>query len=183
MSSLRPSRTSAGSLVGPARRRRPVVRVRTATAEDRGALLALLQRVEAMHAALQPRFFRSPPGGEAAGERGEAIDRALAARDEVVFVAERAGAIEGMAHVRLFDTPRRATQVAVRRALLESLVVADEARRNGVGRALVEAAASWARLAAAEELLLTVWDGNEGAERFYDRLGFHAVSRVLGLSL
>jgi hypothetical protein len=47
----------------------------------------------------------------------------------------------------------------------------------------VEAAAPLRRGRDAEEILLTVWAGNEGAEKFYARLGFGRVSSVLGRRL
>jgi ribosomal protein S18 acetylase RimI-like enzyme len=47
----------------------------------------------------------------------------------------------------------------------------------------MDEAAAWARTHAAEEIVLTVWAGNEGAERFYDHLGFTRLSSVLSKPL
>jgi ribosomal protein S18 acetylase RimI-like enzyme len=70
-----------------------------------------------------------------------------------------------------------------RRAHVDNIVVAANQRRQGHGRALIDAAAQWARAKGAEEILLTVWSGNVDAERFYERLGFGRVSSVLGRPL
>jgi ribosomal protein S18 acetylase RimI-like enzyme len=69
--------------------------------------------------------------------------------------------------------------VAARRAHVEELVVAKGQRRRGCGRALAEAAGVWAREHGAQEVLLTVWEGNDAATRFYEALGWRQVSRVL----
>jgi ribosomal protein S18 acetylase RimI-like enzyme len=53
-----------------------------------------------------------------------------------------------------------------------SVWVANAARGRGVGRALVDAVADWARAWGASRLVLWVYRSNRGAIRFYERLGF-----------
>jgi ribosomal protein S18 acetylase RimI-like enzyme len=50
--------------------------------------------------------------------------------------------------------------------------VAPDARGAGVGRALVEAVARWARGRGCTRLVLTVTESNVGARRFYEACGF-----------
>jgi GNAT superfamily N-acetyltransferase len=52
------------------------------------------------------------------------------------------------------------------------LAVAPKAWRTGVGEALVDACEQWARANGAPAQVISVIDMNEGAHRFYDRLGF-----------
>lgn len=61
--------------------------------------------------------------------------------DFLGFVAEREGALLGLAHVRAFVRPLTAS----RGGFLDDLFVAPEARGAGVGRALIDAAAADAR--------------------------------------
>ena len=60
-------------------------------------------------------------------------------------------------------------------AELESVAVAETARRKGIGGALCMAVAEWCRGAGASELLLEVRGASTGAIALYQRLGFEAV--------
>ena len=46
-----------------------------------------------------------------------------------------------------------------------------------------KAATAWAREQGATQLLLTVWEGNEAAERLYAALGYRRLGQVLGTDL
>jgi GNAT superfamily N-acetyltransferase len=50
--------------------------------------------------------------------------------------------------------------------------VAPDARRAGVGRALLEAVEGWARARGSDRLVLSVTESNETARRFYEACGF-----------
>ncbi|MEP7379270.1 MAG: GNAT family N-acetyltransferase [Chloroflexota bacterium] len=56
--------------------------------------------------------------------------------------------------------------------LLFSMWVAPAARRSGAGRLLVNAVAAWAAGWGGKRVVLWVFGANEGALRFYQRLGF-----------
>lgn len=56
--------------------------------------------------------------------------------------------------------------------LVFSMWVAPEARRGGVGRELIQAAANWARSWGGRRIVLWVTGVNESAMRFYERVGF-----------
>jgi ribosomal protein S18 acetylase RimI-like enzyme len=158
--------------------------VRPARAADRDALHLLWDEAEALHARLQPRFFRVEKKSGEQLERTIRLTRILAARDEALLVAvDDEKAVCGLLHVQLYDTPPSALMVPARRGHLEDLVVAKKYRRRGCGRALMEAGAAWARARGATELLLTVWAGNARAERFYKKLGYRRLSQVLGTAL
>jgi ribosomal protein S18 acetylase RimI-like enzyme len=67
----------------------------------------------------------------------------------------------------------------VERAHVADLAVAEDARRLGVGRALMHAAETWARHLGCSVLSLDVWATNVRARAFYDSLGYRPESSCL----
>jgi ribosomal protein S18 acetylase RimI-like enzyme len=66
-----------------------------------------------------------------------------------------------------------------RMAELETLSVEEVERGQGVGRALMDAAYAVMRELGASEVMLYVLEGNDGAVRFYERLGMRPYLRVM----
>jgi ribosomal protein S18 acetylase RimI-like enzyme len=154
-------------------------RVRPARREDRAAIQALWTDVDRIHAALHPNYFRGD--GRLDPRLAEAIERVSEARE--LLVAEREGVVVGFVLVEMLEPSKHGRNVRNRRGHIDALIVAPSARRSGCGRRLMEAACNWARTRRAEELLLTVWAGNQVAERFYEDLGLERVSHVMRMSL
>ncbi|HKA90124.1 MAG TPA: GNAT family N-acetyltransferase [Haliangiales bacterium] len=153
------------------------VRVRPAVEADYDALCALWREMDELHARLLPSYFRRP---RHAAKTPAELAKLLRSASEAIRVAEVDGSVVAFLHVQLYDTPPAETLTPRRRAHVETLVVAAEARLRGIGRRLMEEAEAWGRDRGAVELVLTVWAGNDDAEEFYRRLGFTAVNRVLG---
>jgi GNAT superfamily N-acetyltransferase len=59
--------------------------------------------------------------------------------------------------------------------LLFSMWVAPDARRSGAGRLLVDAVSAWAAGWGGRRVVLWVFGANEGALRFYERIGFRVL--------
>lgn len=148
--------------------------MRAAGAKDRDAAARLLELAEALHAELQPQFFRPSAGPR----RIFPVDG-----DETLLVAERDGSVCGLLRARVSESAADGGMVRARRALVEELVVDPSQRRRGCGRALLDAAAAWARTRGARQLVLTVWEGNRDAAEFYAALGYRRISQVLGTDL
>jgi len=84
-----------------------------------------------------------------------------------VFVAERTdGTLVGRLSVARDPHPASAHVADL------GLMVAKEARRRGVGRALLEASVEWARAAGIRKLELHVFPWNEPAIALYEQFGF-----------
>jgi ribosomal protein S18 acetylase RimI-like enzyme len=97
--------------------------------------------------------------------------------------AQLAMTLTGAVSVRVYDTPPDQRMVPSRRGHVDALVVAEGHRRRGIGRALMDAAADWARQRGAGHLVLTVWAGNSAARAFYRSLGYDLRSEVLDRKL
>jgi len=143
--------------------------VRAIEDSDLPAAAALCAESAAHHASIQPKFFRA--GGGRLPARGKNRTSLVAVDDD--------GLVSGFVSLKVHDTPDDPLLRPLRRAHVDELVVARAARRRGCGRALLEAARKWARAEGADQLVLTIWEGNDAAERLYRAAGLRQVSRVL----
>ena len=133
------------------------VRVRPARPED-GARILELERELA-------DFERLTGPTEKEGER--LLEWIFREKRFHALVAEREGAILGMALYFFFPTSFRARPALY----LEDIVVGAEARSQGVGEALMAALARLARAGDCVRMEWAVLDWNERALDFYRRLG------------
>ena len=138
--------------------------VRPATPDDAQSLTRLAEQVSA-----EPEAWLISADGEwrSVGDERRYLKAVRRFPHAAVFVAERAdGAIVGRLSVAR-DTHPASSHVADL-----GLMVAKDARRQGVGRALLEAAVEWARAAGVRKLELHVFPWNEPAIALYERFGF-----------
>lgn len=84
----------------------------------------------------------------------------------------------GYALCALQERPLSVFSPPVCRLLVEHVAVAPQARRQGIGRALLAAARGLARDLGTDEILLDTWEGNREAHAFFQAEGF-AVRRML----
>ena len=68
-------------------------------------------------------------------------------------------------------------------ALIEELVVDQAVRRQGVGRALIQAALDWAQAQGFSEVEVSTDADNLAAQAFYRKLGFESVALLLECEL
>jgi len=103
---------------------------------------------------------------------GPAYYRNLVEDDAALCLLARAD--DGVAAGHLIGRllPADPLRPAVVRAALESMRVAAERRREGVGEALVAAFADWARAGGANELIVQAYAQNDSALAFYRAQGF-----------
>jgi GNAT superfamily N-acetyltransferase len=92
----------------------------------------------------------------------------------VTFVAEQDGRWIGVA-TGLADDPEGSEKSG---PVLVGMFVDGAARRRGVGLALVEGVAAWARARGAARLFLWVTSSNEPAIALYRRCGFRPTSKT-----
>ena len=143
----------------------PGLAVRRATEADLDALAGLLGVLFAIEADFQPDAARQ--------RRGLALLLGCGER-AAVLAAEREGAVVGMVTAQLVVS----TAEGGLSAWLEDLVVLARERRRGAGRALVEAARTWAAERGASRLQLLADRENAPALAFYRRLGWSGTQLV-----
>jgi diamine N-acetyltransferase len=144
--------------------------VRGAVPEDVPQLNALFEELDQHHVRARPEEFLSLSGpARSLAMVGEMV----AAADELLAVAVSGdGEIVGL--VQAMERTIAATVVSAGRKVAEvdSLVVRQGARRRGVARALMDAAADWAKARGLKDLELKVRGFNTTALAFYKATGF-----------
>ena len=138
--------------------------VRAADPADAEQLTRLAEAVSG-----EPEGWLISVGGEwrSVGEERRYLKALRRYPHAAVFVAER----EGGALVGRLSVARDSHPASAHVADL-GLMVAKDARRQGVGRALLEAAADWARGAGVRKLELHVFPWNEAGIALYESFGF-----------
>jgi N-acetylglutamate synthase-like GNAT family acetyltransferase len=139
----------------------PVLQVRRATAADSDAIADLLTQLG------YPTGSADVPGRL----EGVASDRRA-----VVLLAQSGDDVVGLATLHTFPVLNRPRHVA----WLTALVVAETARRSGVGSALVAAVEDLARQSGCERLSVTTHLRRADAHAFYRRAGFEETGRRFG---
>lgn len=155
-------------------------RIRRAHLPDHLALCELWAQVDAFHANIRPDFFST---SKDPSRSRLYLDQIVEDQDQELLVAVQEDRLIGLIHLQLYDTPRSPVFVNRRRAHVEDLVVDESFRRFGVGKALLRAGEDWAQRNHAEQVVLTVWQGNQVAETFYKHFGYQAVSTVFSREL
>jgi RimJ/RimL family protein N-acetyltransferase len=139
-------------------------KVRPADPSDAEALTRLAEAVSA-----EPEGWLISANGEwrSVGDERRYLKALRRYPNAAVFVAEGSdGAIIGRLSLARDTHPASAHVADV------GLMVAENARGYGIGRAFLEAAVDWARGAEIRKLELHVFPWNEPAIRLYERFGF-----------
>jgi GNAT superfamily N-acetyltransferase len=150
------------------------VGVRPASHRDLDRVTELWLALGAHHAALEPAFALRA-GADALARR--IVEAQLADPDVAILVHDDAGALAGVCIVRIARAPE--IQVERSRAEITDLYVREPARRRGIGRALAEAGAAWARGRGAERIEVRVAAANPAAAAFWRASGFARFVEVL----
>ena len=139
--------------------------VRAATPDDLGILLELWRELEEA----QGRYRLFPPVAEATARIEASFRAALGAQDADVLLVFDSEEAVAMALVHLEHPSRMSDELSVE---LSRVVVRAGRRGQGIGKALVDAAADWARKRGIGHLNAAVFVANEASRRFWRAAGF-----------
>ena len=159
----------------------PPIHIRLAVRADFDALCGLWADVDDLHRRARPELFRAPEGPR----RDPAwFERVIAWSDSAVLVAENPeGGLEGLAVLLVRAPSAGGLRSSTPFVEIDNLVVAPTARRQGVGRALMEAARAWTAARGLARLELNVYEFNEAAQSFYEAERFSTLSRRMSLNV
>jgi len=150
--------------------------IRKATAEDYNALCELFDEIDAFHRENLPHIFHKPigPVREPDYYLGLISDENIA-----LFVAELDGTLVGLVHAIVTDAPDIPVFVPRRFAIVDSIVVKSEFQKHGIGRMLMDKMEEWTTMKGVTSIELNVYEFNEVAITFYEKLGYKSLIRRL----
>ena len=143
--------------------------IRKAKEADFGRLNVLFEEIDAYHRNALPHVFRKPDGP---ARTLDFLSGVLADQDAVILVSETKDQIIGLVYAYLRSLPDIPIRIPVRVIEVDHIVVKQEYRRQGVGKALMEGVHQWAGQIEVDRLELSVWNFNKDAQDFYRRLGY-----------
>jgi ribosomal protein S18 acetylase RimI-like enzyme len=150
--------------------------IRTAQPDDAGDVAALLVRLRIVHHTADPDAFAPTTSDE---QEDLFRQQHLATARSHALVAEANGRVVGYLWARLAEASPLDSSWPRRFVEIDTLVVAVHAQGMGIGRQLLEAAATWTTTQGVAETRLVVYEANPAAFAFYERLGYTTRTRTL----
>lgn len=107
------------------------------------------------------------------------LEKIIKSEDSVIFLAEVDEEPVGLAEVYIREDKPDPARVQRRYGFLQSLIVTQKTRKQGIGKKLVQASESWAKEKGAVEMQLDIWEFADGPLDFYQNLGYRTLRRSL----
>ena len=152
------------------------MRIRRAEEKDIGKVLDLLRQVLKIHADARPDIFVQGTTKYSEEELKEIF------RDDArpVFVAvDENDEVMGYAFCICKEQPNALNMVPFRSIYIDDLCVDEAARGQHIGEKLYTFVIEEARRQGCYQVTLNVWEGNDGAKAFYEKMGMKAVKTQL----
>lgn len=156
------------------------MQIRIARPNDIPAIQLLYRELDGHHVSVLPQYFQRV---DADIRTDEAIAEWIDSDDKAYFLAEVNGEVVGFASITERMHPAQPMYRRHRYALIDNAVVAADYQAQGIGQALFDAATEWSRARGIVAVQVQVWNGNEGACKFYLRQGFRPVTTRMELAL
>ena len=143
---------------------------RRADKNDISSIMQLLHQVNMVHYELRPDLFK--PHTTKYDEQELA---ALLSDDSTpIFVYDNdAGHVLGHAFCQISEARNHRLLQDIKTLYIDDICVDEEARGQHVGKALYEYVRDYARSIGCSNITLNVWEGNDAALHFYQRMGMH----------
>lgn len=141
--------------------------VRYAQEKDAKSVMRLLRQVLEVHAKIRPDIFLS--GSTKYSE--EEVVAIIRDGKRRTFVAEERGIVVGYALCILEEKETSACMVPHKTLYVDDLCVEETERGKGVASALFSAVKDEAIRLGCYAVTLNVWEGNDNAKAFYEKMG------------
>lgn len=162
-----PGRKAADSLNGRNGFDSGEILIRFAKKQDIPTLARLLYQVHRVHSTIRPDLFRQ----ESRKYSDAQLEDILQDPNKPVLVAEVNGKVGGYAFCVFQEHQNDASLTDIKTLYIDDICVDEAMRKHHLGRSLYQAAENLARSSGCYNVTLNVWQGNEGAKRFYEDCG------------
>lgn len=146
---------------------------RKAVPQDANAVYELLKQIASLHRNARPDLFPNITSKYTQ----EQVHERLSMEESGVFVAVEEKRVVGYIFCDIIEEGIGLT------LYIDDLCVDENARRNGVGKMLINAAREYANEKNCRMLMLNVYEFNENAVLFYEKYGFKTRSRHMEIEL
>ena len=153
--------------------------IRLAEKRDIPGILELLRQVGGVHHAIRPDIFRD---GAVKYTQPE-LENLLRDENSPIFVGVEDGRVLGYSFCQLREY-RGSTVLTDRKEIyIDDLCVEEACRGRGIARALYGYVTGWAKEIGCTYVTLNVWQGNENAMKFYEKMGMRRRSITMETKL
>ena len=142
--------------------------IRRAEEKDTDAVLRLLSQVLEIHADIRPDIFISGTTKYTKEQLAEIFKNDLT---PVWVAADDNDEVEGYVFCMIKEQPASNVLVPFRTFYIDDLCVDEKKRGSHIGEQLFNFAVEEAKKIGCYEVTLNVWEGNDQAKRFYEKMG------------
>ncbi|MEL7325927.1 MAG: GNAT family N-acetyltransferase [Pseudomonadota bacterium] len=150
------------------------MKIRSATPDDLDALFDLNKQINELHHLYAPQAFVAP-----SEEDRTFLINMLADEERLFLVAEESQQVLGFITATITQNETISFLIKDPICRIGTIVVDENQKSKGFGRALMAAVEQWARESGATQVRLEVMEFNHNAQQFYDKLGFVPNSRLM----
>lgn len=150
------------------------MKIRPATPDDLNALFDLNKQINELHHLHAPQAFVAP-----SEEDRTFLINMLADEERLFLVADEGQQVLGFITATITQNETISFLIKDPICRIGTIVVDENQKSKGVGRALMATVEQWARESGAIQVRLEVMEFNRDAQQFYDRLGFVPNSRLM----
>lgn len=150
--------------------------IRRANLNDYSQLCGLFEEVDELHRQAMPEVFKRPSGP---ARSRSYLNRLLADKNAALLVAEEKGELLGLLHIFVQEVKDIPLLKPRKLVFVENLVVKKGFRKKGIGKKLMQEGVNWTLSQGASLIELNVWEFNQEARKFYQKLDFETLSRKL----
>ena len=155
------------------------ITVRRAQERDMDKILTLLGEVLELHAKIRPDLF--VPG--TTKYTREELLKIISDDKTPVFVADDGGDVAGYAFCVIKQPSFSTNMTNVKTLYIDDLCVDENIRGKHIGTLLFDHVKEQARELGCQYVTLNVWEGNDNARRFYDKMGMSVRETMMEVRL